>query len=415
MAHALARRRRDAGDEADDGLLHVRLHPARGILLVRAADLAHHDHRFGLRVVVEHLQNVDVLDAVDRIAADADAGGLAEAELGELADGFISERAGARHDADRPPLVDVPRHDADLDLVRRDDARAVRPDEQGALALHLVLGAHHVAHRDALGDADHEIEVCLDRLLDRGGGARRRHIDHRDIGAGRLLRVGHVAEDRNALEVLAGFLRIYAGDEARLAVGVGAAGLRMELPRLPGDALRHHPRVLVDEDAHFFFFAFLAFFAFGAFFLGFGLGLGFGFAVFAFTAATAFFPASPILSAEMIGSPESLRIFLPRSSFVPFMRTTRGTLSLTSRAADTMPVAMVSHFMMPPKMLTRIAFTFLFDSMILNAAVTRSAVAPPPTSRKLAGAPPKSLMVSIVAMASPAPLTMQAMLPSSEM
>ena len=53
--------------------------------------------------------------------------------------------------------------------------------------------------------------------------------------------------------------------------------------------------------------------------------------------------------------------------------------------------------------------------MILNAAVTRSAVALPPTSRKLAGEPPNSLMVSIVAMARPAPFTMQAMLPSSEM
>src|SRR4029077_346663 len=168
--------------------------------------------------------------------------------------------------------------------------------------------------------------------------------------------------------------------------------LRVELAGLAGDALGHHPRVLVDEDAHFFFFAFLAFLAFFAFlttlFLGLGLGFGFGFG-FPFTAATAFFPASPMLSAEMIGRPESFRIFLPRSSLVPFMRTMSGTLSLTSRAAETMPVAMVSHFMMPPKMLTRIAFTFLFDSMILNAAVTRSAVAPPPTSRKLAGAPPK--------------------------
>ena len=100
---------------------------------------------------------------------------------------------------------------------------------------------------------------------------------------------------------------------------------------------------------------------------------------------------------------------------MPFMRTTSGTDSFTSRAAATTPVAMVSHFMMPPKMLTRIAFTFGFDSMILNAAVTFSAVAPPPTSRKLAGEPPNSLMVSIVAMARPAPFTMQPMLPSSEM
>ena len=57
----------------------------------------------------------------------------------------------------------------------------------------------------------------------------------------------------------------------------------------------------------------------------------------------------------------------------------------TSRAAATTPVAMVSHFMMPPKMLTRIAFRCGLRSMILNASVTFSAVAPPPTSRKLAG------------------------------
>ena len=42
--------------------------------------------------------------------------------------------------------------------------------------------------------------------------------------------------------------------------------------------------------------------------------------------------------------------------------------------------------MMPPKMLTRIAFSLGFFSMILNASVTFSVVAPPPTSRKFAGA-----------------------------
>ena len=51
--------------------------------------------------------------------------------------------------------------------------------------------------------------------------------------------------------------------------------------------------------------------------------------------------------------------------------------------------------------------------MILNAAVTRSFVAPPPTSRKLAGDAPYSLMMSMVAIARPAPFTMQPMLPSS--
>jgi hypothetical protein len=47
--------------------------------------------------------------------------------------------------------------------------------------------------------------------------------------------------------------------------------------------------------------------------------------------------------------------------------------------------------------------------------VTFSAVAPPPTSRKFAGEPPNSLIVSIVAIARPAPFTMQPIAPSSEM
>ena len=53
--------------------------------------------------------------------------------------------------------------------------------------------------------------------------------------------------------------------------------------------------------------------------------------------------------------------------------------------------------------------------MILKAAVTFSSSAPPPTSRKFAGRPPESLMMSIVAIARPAPFTMQPMSPSSAM
>src|SRR6185369_6141920 len=70
---------------------------------------------------------------------------------------------------------------------------------------------------------------------------------------------------------------------------------------------------------------------------------------------------------------------------------------------------------MPPKMLIKTAFTFSSASRIRNAASTRCCDAPPPTSRKFAGSPPASLMMSIVAIASPAPFTMQAMLPSSLM
>jgi len=97
------------------------------------------------------------------------------------------------------------------------------------------------------------------------------------------------------------------------------------------------------------------------------------------------------------------------------MRTTSGTDSDTAFAAAITPSAITSQRMMPPKMLTRMAFTCGFFSISLKASVTFSVVAPPPTSRKLAGSPPNSLMVSIVAMARPAPFTKQPMLPSSEM
>jgi hypothetical protein len=68
---------------------------------------------------------------------------------------------------------------------------------------------------------------------------------------------------------------------------------------------------------------------------------------------------------------------------------------------------------MPPKMLMKIAFTAASERRMRKAAATFFASAPPPTSRKLAGIPPAALTVSIVAIARPAPFTMQPMLPSS--
>ena len=76
----------------------------RGLLLGVAADLAHHQHGLGLRVGLEQRQGVDEARAVDRVAADADAGALADAQVRELPDGLIGERARAAHDADLPGL-----------------------------------------------------------------------------------------------------------------------------------------------------------------------------------------------------------------------------------------------------------------------------------------------------------------------
>ena len=115
-------------------------------------------------------------------------------------------------------------------------------------------------------------------------------------------------------------------------------------------------------------------------------------------------------------SPDSARMFLPSSTLVPSSRTTSGSLSATSRAAATMPFGddVAAHD--PAEDVDEDALHRSGrERMILNAAVTFSFDAPPPTSRKLAGSPPDSLMMSIVAMARPAPLTMQPILPSSLM
>jgi hypothetical protein len=67
----------------------------------RAADFADHDDRLGGFVGQEQLQDVDELGALDRVAADADGRGLAEAGVGGLEHGFIGQGARARDDADR--------------------------------------------------------------------------------------------------------------------------------------------------------------------------------------------------------------------------------------------------------------------------------------------------------------------------
>ena len=111
---------------------------------------------------------------------------------------LVGQRARARHNADRALLEDVARHDADLAFVRRHHARAVRPDQARASSLQRALDLDHVEHRDALGDADDQRDLGIDRLQDRVGGAGRRHVDDAGVGAGRRLRLGDGVEDRQA-------------------------------------------------------------------------------------------------------------------------------------------------------------------------------------------------------------------------
>ena len=94
-------------------LLAILLDPLGGFFFRAAADFANHDDAVRFRVVVEHFDHVEVRRAVDRIAADADAGGLADAARSQLPDRFVSQRAAARDDADVALLVNVTGRNAD--------------------------------------------------------------------------------------------------------------------------------------------------------------------------------------------------------------------------------------------------------------------------------------------------------------
>src|SRR5271167_5162446 len=99
MTHAPARRSRAPGNETDHRLLAAALglvlEKLRGVLFRRTADLADHDDRLGRLIAQEHFQHFDEVGALHRVAADADRGGLTEADLRGLEHGLISERAGA--------------------------------------------------------------------------------------------------------------------------------------------------------------------------------------------------------------------------------------------------------------------------------------------------------------------------------
>jgi len=115
-----------------------------------------------------------------------------------------------------------------------------------------------------------------------------------------------------------------------------------------------------------------------------------------------------------MGRPDSLRIFLPSRTFVPSSRTPAAPAGSPARRGDD---ALGDHVAAhdAAEDIDQDALDLAgSDRISLKAVVTRSFEAPPPTSRKFAGfAAAHDLMMSMVAMASPAPFTMQPILPSS--
>src|SRR5881392_1476746 len=144
-------------------------------LLGVAADFADHNDGVGVRIIVEKLDGVQERGADDGITADADAGGLADAELRQLMDGFVGERAAAADDADVALLVDAAGHDSDFAFTRGDDAGAVRTDEARLLEIDDGGDSHHVQGGNAFGNANDERELGVRGFEDGVGGVRRRN------------------------------------------------------------------------------------------------------------------------------------------------------------------------------------------------------------------------------------------------
>lgn len=87
-----------------------------GLFLGHTTDLTDQDDALGVWILQEDLQAVDEVGSVERIASNADAQRLAQADLGRLVDGFVGQRAGPGHDSDLAALVNMARHNTDFAL-----------------------------------------------------------------------------------------------------------------------------------------------------------------------------------------------------------------------------------------------------------------------------------------------------------
>src|SRR5437868_12425423 len=129
MAHAPAGRRGLTRDKSNYRLLHMPLYVVGSGLLCVPANFPDHYYSLGLRIAVKQLERIQEICANDGIAADTDRRGLPNPPRCKLINRFISERPGSRNDSHRPFLVNLRGHDADLAMSRRNDARAVGPNQ----------------------------------------------------------------------------------------------------------------------------------------------------------------------------------------------------------------------------------------------------------------------------------------------
>ena len=102
-------------------------------------------------------------------------------------------------------------------------------------------------HRDVLGDADDGFDPGVDRFVDGVGGETRRDEDERGVRPGLGDGVRDRAEDRDALDVLAGLAGRDAGDDLGAVRAVAEA---VEAALAAGEPLDDETGLGPDEDRH---------------------------------------------------------------------------------------------------------------------------------------------------------------------
>src|SRR6266478_2439972 len=175
-----SRNARDNPDEANHRLLDFRFDECSRSFLCIAADFADKDYRVRFAILVEHFDGIQEGSANNRVASDANAGGLPDAQASELVDRLVGQCAAAADHANVSLFVDAARHNANFAFARRNDARTIRSDEARLFCVHRERHSNHVKNRNAFGDANDQGNFRFSSLKN---GVRRKRWRNKNDGS----------------------------------------------------------------------------------------------------------------------------------------------------------------------------------------------------------------------------------------
>src|SRR5262245_43660276 len=169
------------------------------LFLGSSANFSDHDNRGGPGVLFEQSEHIHKRGTYDRVTAYANRRRLAHSEFGNLMNRLVGQGAAPRHDADMTGRMDASRHNTQLALSRRNDARAIGPDQSGWFVPQVFVGPNHIQYRYTLGYANDQrngrvrsFHYCIGREC-------RRDVDYRSVRTGISNGIRDRVEHRNSL------------------------------------------------------------------------------------------------------------------------------------------------------------------------------------------------------------------------